>query len=249
MYSCRPIAFYKQMKEQNSKNNELIRNLKMQLKELEIKFQQANKVVTCMSSIFTEGQIRKIMSPGAVQWKWSDISSAICLHASGPRAYNHLYKTGFPLPSISTLQRWSRKIHISEGILTTAIDFMRHNTELSEKEKICVLVFDEMKVVETFEYDAVGDYVRKPANYVQVVIARGLWKSWKQPIFFNYDCEMDRPTLFSIISQLSSADYTVVGIVSDMGPSNRKLWKTLGVSKGNLFVLCIYIFKFDSIVT
>lgn len=121
-----------------------------------------------MKSIFTEGQIRKIISPGGVQWNWNDISNAICLHAAGPRAYTHLYKKGFLLPSVSTLQRWSRKINMSEGITYPAIDFMGQNTELSREE--------------TFEYDSVGDVVRKPANYVQDVVARAIWKSWKQPV-------------------------------------------------------------------
>lgn len=206
--------------------------MKFEIQELKIQLSQANKVVECMRSVLTEGQIRKIMNPGAIQWTWNDISNAICLHAAGPRAYNHLYSKGFPLPSVPTLQRWSRKIDIREGIMTTSIDFMRHETDMSKEDKICILAFDEMKVMETYEHDSTDDIVRKPANYVQVVMARGLWKSWKQPVFFDYDCAMNKDILCSIVSQLSDAGYTVVGVVSDMGSSNRTLWKHLGVSMG-----------------
>lgn len=47
-----------------------------------------------------------------------------------------------------------------------------------------MLCLDEMKIVETYECDAALELVRKPANYVQVVMVRGLRTSWKQPIFF-----------------------------------------------------------------
>lgn len=219
---------------QISANKKTIKSLQIEVEELKIQLAQANRVVTCMTSVLTEGQVRKIMSPGSLQWTWNDISNAICLHAAGPRAYRHLYRKGFPLPSLTTLHRWIRKIQITEGIITPSIEFMRHETDMSKEDKLCVLVFDEMKVVETYEHDAAGDFVRKPANQAQVVIARGLWKSWKQPIYFDFDTAMTKDTLNAIIYQLEDADYTVVAIVSDMGASNRTLWKHLGVSIGIL---------------
>lgn len=170
----------------------------------------------------------------SVKWSWKDVSNAICLHAAGPRAYNHLYEKGFPLPHVSTLQRWYRKNDICEGILTSTIDFMQHKSELAYDDKICVLAFDEMKVVEAYEYDQIADLVRKPANNVQVVMARGLRKSWKQPVFFDYDCQMNQKILGSIIVALHNAGFPVVAIVCDMGPTNRKLWKDLNVSVGKI---------------
>lgn len=81
----------------------MVRSLNSKIKDLELKLAQANAAVQTMQSIFTEGQIRKLKSPGDLKWKWEDISNAICLQASGPRAYNHLYRKGFPLPHIKTL--------------------------------------------------------------------------------------------------------------------------------------------------
>lgn len=164
--------------------------LRREISDLKHELSESNKAVNSMRSIFTEGQIRKIMSTGNIQWKWEDVSKAICLNASGPRGYHHLYKKLFPLPHISTLQRWSRKIPLNEGIIDTSLYFMSQNTELEEEDKLCVLDFDETKVAGTYEYDAQGDYMRKPSNYVLVVIARGLRKLWKQLIFIDYDCEM-----------------------------------------------------------
>lgn len=188
-----------------------------------------------METIFTEGQIKKIMCPKALHWNSEDISSAICFHAAGPRAYNHLYEKGFRLPSLSTLQRWCSKIEIKEGLIQVSLDFMGNATNMSEQEKICILVFDEMKILETHEYDNSGDFVRKPTNFVHVLMARGLWKSWKHPIFFDFDCPMNTEILVSIVNKLGAAGYVVVGIVCDMGPSNRTLWKQLGVTVGMFF--------------
>ena len=130
----------------------------MENKELKSQFVQANSVVDSMWKFFSDGQIRKLMGPGNVFWKWRNKSSAICLHASGPRAYQHLYRKGFPPPHFRRLQRWCGKVTLHEGIPST---------------KICVLTFNEMKVEKTYEYDSSTDIVRKPTNYVQVVMARG----------------------------------------------------------------------------
>lgn len=215
-------------------NWEKIQALNNKIKDLECMLAEANKAIDSMRSIFTEGQIRKLMSPGDINWRWPDISSAICLHAAGPRAYNHLYKKGYPLPHVSILQRWCRKIEIKEGIIKAAIDFMQHIDNLEEEDKICVLAFDEMKVMETYEYEAVDDFVREPKNLVQVVMARGLRKSWKLPIFFDYDCEMTKEILFEIIVDLKKVGFTVVAVVCDLGTSNCMLRNKLAITPGKI---------------
>lgn len=78
--------------------------------------------------------------------------------------------------------------------------------------------------------------MRKPADYVQVVMVRGFWKSWKQPTYFDYGSTTDNDVLYSIISQLRDAGYTVVGIGSDIGASNRTLQENLEVSMGRTFI-------------
>lgn len=69
------------MRKEAMANKKLINEMKFEIQELKIQLSQANKVVECMSSVLTEGQIRKIMNPGAIQWTWNDISNAICLQS------------------------------------------------------------------------------------------------------------------------------------------------------------------------
>ena len=101
---------------------------------------------------------------------------------------------------------------------------MMGKLDFNEKQRLCMLCFDEMKIKSTYEYDKSNDSILSTANYVQVVMARGLLHKWKQPVFYSYDCPMTKKILFQIIESLSSANYTTVGIVSDMGTQNQALW-------------------------
>ncbi|KAH8248526.1 hypothetical protein KR032_000327, partial [Drosophila birchii] len=184
-----------------------------------------------LAQIFTETQIKILKSGGKrTTFNSNDISAAICLHTAGPRAYNHLYRKGFPLPSRATLYRWLADVPIMTGTLDLVINLME-NDEMLEVEKLCVLSFDEMKVTAGFEYDSSADMVYQPSNHVQLAMVRGLKKSWKQPVFFDFDTQMTVDVMNSIINKLYKRGFPVVAIVSDMGPGNQKLWRQLGISE------------------
>jgi hypothetical protein len=61
-------------------------------------------------------------------------------------------KLKYPLPGISTLQRWAININLREGILTNVFSIMEAMGNKSF-EKVAVLSFDEMKVNSVYEYD------------------------------------------------------------------------------------------------
>ncbi|KAH8277175.1 hypothetical protein KR026_006683, partial [Drosophila bipectinata] len=154
----------------------------------------------------------------------ADMTEAICLHTAGPRAYRHLHKKGFPLPCRSTLYNWlARKI--TPGTLDIVIDLME-NEDMPEIDKLCVMCFDEMKGAA-----ASADVVLEPSNYVQVAFVRGLKKSWKHPVFYDFNAAMDVATLHSILMKLHTKGFPVVAIVSDLGPGNQRLWGQLGISE------------------
>lgn len=215
-----------------------VANLEQENKELHNKLEEANKLIKAFKTIFTEGQMRKMSTKSKIKWQWEDISKSLCLHAAGPRSYIHLYKNGFPLPHPSTLRRWCQNVNFKEGIIYPSIELLESSFELSDAEKICCLAFDEMKIMESYEYFINDDVVKEPAKYVQVIVARGIVKSWKQPIFFQYDCPVTINILFDLIQALEKQNFPVVAIVSDMGPTNRKLWKELQVTNGKLISKC-----------
>ena len=211
-----------------------IKHLKEEIWKLKGQVNSMTTTIKSVQSIFTHGKVRKLENPWQrIVWKREDISNALCLHAAGSRAYMHLYKKGYPLPCISSLKRWSQKLTVSEGLLTSSLDLMAQNTDLKNNEKICMLTFDEMKIMECFEYESKADFVRRPKKYGQVVLARGLKKSWRQPVYFNFDCKMSESVLMLIIKSLNDIGFPVVGIVSDMAPTNRGLWSELNITMGN----------------
>jgi len=53
--------------------------------------------------------------------------------------------------------------------------------------------------------------------------------SWKQPIFYAYDCKMTKDILFEILTTIEKCCYSVVAIVSDLGGGNRGLYKDLQI--------------------
>ncbi|XP_041451514.1 uncharacterized protein LOC111065350 isoform X1 [Drosophila obscura] len=205
--------------------------LKLKIKELQMendrlvrKLQSLEKLANSLKNIFTEKQISKLENGGTrICWSSEDISAGICLHAAGPRAYRHLLKKGFPLPCISTLHRWSQTVEINPGPLHFIFELMEAAVDRENEDKLCVLCFDEMKI-------RVACSATKPRNYVQVAMAQGLCKSWKQPIYYDFDKPMTMDTLHMLIKRLYTAQYHVVAMVSDMGSANSKLWTQLGIS-------------------
>ena len=63
----------------------------------------------------------------------------------------------------------------------------------------------------------------------QVVMFQGIILHWKQPAFFDYDCNMTQPLLFNILTAVENSGFLVVSIVYDMGGSNRGLLSNLSI--------------------
>jgi hypothetical protein len=100
-------------------------------------------------------------------------------------------------------------------------------------EKTSILQLDEVKVKAVEEYNVAQDEILGPYKYMQVVMVRGLFSNWKQPVFIGFDQKMTKQILFEIITELHKISYNVVARVSDWGGSNVGLWKELGVDINN----------------
>lgn len=109
---------------------------------------------------------------------------------------------------------------------------------LKDYDKLTVLMFDEMKVSSTVEYDTLNDEFIGPYNQMQVVMAQGISSQWKQPIFIDFDKKMTKDILFDIIEKLDEIGFKVICCVSDCGGRNIGLWKALDINYQNP-VFCI----------
>uniref|UniRef100_A0A182PWZ5 THAP-type domain-containing protein n=1 Tax=Anopheles epiroticus TaxID=199890 RepID=A0A182PWZ5_9DIPT len=127
------------------------------------------------------------------------------------------------------LERYARKLNLKEGILEDVLDLLKHITaDLQQCDRECVLSFNEMKVNRILEYDPASDEILGPHNNLQVVMARGLFKNWKQPVFIGFDQQMTKNIILEIIKRLHETNINVVAIVSDNCQANVGCWKDLG---------------------
>lgn len=158
-----------------------------------------------IGKLFSDEQLKKLEgSKARLRWSTEDISKSIVIYSAGPRAYRLLLKKGYPFPAVSTLRSWLRKLKISTGILKQVFNIMKL-ADMSAHEKVCVLSFDEIKIRKVYLYDKVHDETLRPYGYAQVVMLRGLFRSWKQPVFYDYDFTLTKEKLLEIIDYAESS--------------------------------------------
>lgn len=87
------------LEKENETLIEHLRNSESKIKHFEAMF----------GKIFTSGQMKRILDPDnkRLQWSSEDIASAISLQRVSPKAYLYLRSLNYPLPALTTLQKWS----------------------------------------------------------------------------------------------------------------------------------------------
>ncbi|XP_018405832.1 PREDICTED: uncharacterized protein LOC108782150 [Cyphomyrmex costatus] len=116
------------------RKNQIIDNMKLDAKE------QGQKIAfDILSTIFTPGQVNKLLKPTLTRFHWSteDISSAMALRCKSGRAYKYIRDVmKIPLPCDSTLRNWSQNFSVKPGILQDILEIMRkkrENLSISDK--------------------------------------------------------------------------------------------------------------------
>lgn len=204
-----------------------------------------------LRKIFTKGQIQKLKTGDRTQnYTADDMAKSFKLFTASRHMYRLLRKNKFPLPAISTLEQWAQKTQISPGVLRPVIEIC-NNSNTTETQNLCVLSFDEMKLRKSYCYDESTDSTLNPANYVQVAMIRGnffdlnsftkylhnyIWiyykgleADWKQPIFYEFDCQMTAQILKTILKITLEIGFIIVAIVCDLSAGNRALMDELDV--------------------
>ena len=219
-----------------SEQRETIRKLQAENRKLKsIKHQQkvASKL---LSGVLTEPQIRMMTTPGlrrVKKWTEEDILQALVLRRASKKAYSYLRrKKLLPLPGLSTLRKWIHHVKCVLGIQLEAMSVLE--AQVGEKKSIPLynvasIAFDEMYLSKKYSYSSRQDQVFK-ADTVQVVMVRGLFHNWKQPIFYDFDQPMTKKLLFEIIEKLEDIGVQIWSITCDCGPTNQGLLKSLKVT-------------------
>lgn len=191
------------------------------------------KVKSMLSPFFTPAQIRMYMNPKQKKTHWSqeDIAAAISFKSVSPKAYRYVRKLKqIPLPALSTLRKWITDFNINEGILTDVLFIMKaKSSSMTPMERATVIYFDEIYLTNQMQIERKTERVVGPHKRCQVVIARGIFKKWKQPVYYGFDQDVTKDLLIDVITQLHASGYTVFAMTSDLGNANQKLWKSLNV--------------------
>ena len=121
------------------------------------------------------------------------------------------------------MKRKIKKDHSGPGFVTPSqylkkvLPWGSETLKMTAQERVCVLSFVEMNVDSRICYDQAEDRILGPHSNVQVVMVRGLFAKWKQPIYFDFDVRMTAALLKDIIVQLENIGYNVVAVVADLG--------------------------------
>ncbi|KAL4118928.1 hypothetical protein QTP88_011806 [Uroleucon formosanum] len=163
-----------------------------------------------LSSAFSQNQLDLMMKKKKkVHWSRDEIFKAFTLRYFSKRAYIYVKnELNYPLLGISSLQRWAKSIDLRNGVLG---------------EKLTVLMFDEVKVASTLEYDVVRDEVISPHSQMH-----------KQQVYVDFDKKMTKEIIFDVIEKLDEIGFKTICCVSDCGGGNIGLWKALDINYENL---------------
>ena len=169
------------------------------------------------------------------RWDEETILKAINIRVHGTRQqYNWMREQlGFPLPGLSTLHKWLSDLELRPDTWDQQMVLLaRLMAPLSDRDRCCILMMDEMSVMGLVTYDRQGDQMLGSFKHVQVHCAGGLFKPWKLPVMYAFDSAVQPDTLRQLISAMEVAGARVMATVSDMGGSNQGLWRRLGIKHG-----------------
>ena len=198
---------------------------------------------------FFESQMRlaKIKAKGR-RWTEEDKLFAISLYHQGPKSYRMLSKI-WTLPHIRSIRKWLQNIDLHTGFPTSLMSALEAKViNMSEKDRCCSIVFDEVSLRCWYDYNKAKDEVEgvedfattgrtiHQANHALVVMVRGLFSKWKQPIgYFLVNGATPSQKLVEIINEciprLKDIGLRPKVMVCDQGAPNVSMYEKLGVSK------------------
>ena len=169
----------------------------------------------------------------------------IYLHFSSPKMYR-FFKSVFTFPSTDTLMRQANTDLMKTG-LNDALFGMLKKCELSDSDRICSLLIDEVSIrpelsVNHRTGEVIGkadlagiDAAKAPAKSALTMMLCSPTKSLKIPIAFYFSHsavtgDQLQQLVTEAILKLLTAGIRVHSLICDQGSSNQKLAKNLNIS-------------------
>lgn len=171
------------------------------------------------------------------RWSENDKVLAIAMFKKSPKLYRYLRQL-VPLPSTRTLQNILSKMPIHPGFSDTVINHLsRKVNELSDKDRTCVIMFDEMSLKKRLIYNSANDNVEgyqdlgehgrtgDLADKALVLLLQGVHKKFKQPLAHYFVTKTISSEKLSVIVKnainiLTGLGFKIIATVCDQGPTN-----------------------------
>jgi len=179
-------------------------------------------------------------------WFKTEKNMALSLYYKSPSTYKFMRKNGIILPGETTVRRWLNSISFSTGFPKAYMDQIRLKISgMSENEKKCTILLDEVAIMKTLEYNKVLDEIEgyedlgtlgrtnKIGSQALVVMVRGLYSNWKFPLcYFFTGSGVKGDNLVNIIKdcvqQILDLGLSPTCIICDQGAQNRRMYTLLG---------------------
>lgn len=168
------------------------------------------------------------------------------MYFMGPKLYKNYLQRTFCFPTPRLLRSFIEGIKLLPGINKMVFDTLQLKAEhLKEQNKMIMLSVDEMSIKANLFYHigqkkVVGfedfgvERSFKPALNATVVMIRGLFVNWKQPLAYYLVKWKWTINMFKNIEQaivaLQNIGLTVCCVTNDMGSNNIQLANILGVT-------------------
>jgi hypothetical protein len=210
----------------------------------------------------SQSQISRLQrrSSRGMKWSMEEIKEGLILKVKcGSSGYSRFVKKYPVLPSLRCLQASVQFIRFDDnGLLHEVFDLIQTMVGgMSEKEKDCNLVLDEMAIKEGDRYDTtLKKWVGKstlpthsgPASKALVLLLAGVYRRWKIAVAVYFTSKRDQECMEKKDKNLTGKAYCditdevlirahevglyVNGVTTDMGPDNLAMWKARGVKGG-----------------
>ena len=209
-----------------------------QFQNVKISKAGAKQIVTeALSPYFSTAQINWFLNKNTnnkhgYNWSKEDLTIALTIMTLSKQTFNYIRKKRLiPLPSISTIRNHFKSFVVKEGHLEHVHQLLTlMGLNMSAKERIVMICFDEVSVKAEISYDSTHDRFVGPHSEVNVMMVRGVYSNFKIPIYFEFDKALNKDNMEMGIKAVESAGFHVIAICSDMGTKNKAVKDELGVT-------------------
>ena len=206
------------------------------------KIRNLDKSATAVTKLRERGtlssqQVRRLATGKRLRWTAEEIGVAVGLRCLSRKAYGYVqHVMCFPMPSASTLSLRTRGFRLTEGIIEGAKQILSAAAQgMSDIDRLCVVSFDEMSLNGRWCFDNTTDQATC-ATKLQLLMVRGLCSSWKQPYYYAMDTAMTVDVLNQVVVELETDGLMVVAAVTDLGPTNVKMWGEAGICNQKTYI-------------